>query len=127
MNISKASLVLAAALLAFAAVNAPLAAAQNAALEACLADAEAKFQKEISRAATQLTASSALCQATNLLPGDGSSTETAAAAEPAADVAQNTPVANRPGCGRGCKYGLCVARCYIDRIRWGDSSCSCAA
>jgi hypothetical protein len=120
MTTSKATLVLAAALLAFAAVNAPFAAAQNAAVEACLADAEAKFQRDITRAATQLTASSALCQAASLIPSSSDGTtqaaSTAAATDSGAEVAQTAPL-NRPGCGQGCQYGLCVARCYIDRIR----------
>jgi hypothetical protein len=113
MSFSKTTVLLAAALLTFAAANAPLAAAQNAAVEACVAEAEAKFQKTIATAATQLTASTTLCQAASIIPASSSSTDTAPAVEAAA-----TPP--RPGCGRGCQYGLCVARCYIDRIRWGD-------
>jgi hypothetical protein len=110
MSITKATLLLAAALLAFAAANAPLADAQNAAVEACLQDAEAQFQKSVAAAATQLTASSALCQAASIIPASSSTADAAPAVEAAATT-------TRPGCGRGCQYGLCVARCYIDRIR----------
>ncbi|WIA20999.1 hypothetical protein OEZ85_005335 [Tetradesmus obliquus] len=116
MSLSKAGLLLAAVLLAFAAVNAPLAAAQSPAVEACLDKAEAKFQQEISRAATQLTASSAMCRAAALIPSSEATAQAAAVPAAGAQVAAADAPLNRPGCGRGCQYGLCVARCYIDRI-----------